>query len=146
MISKIIVYFAAVTLLAASGWAQGRGQNAQNEIKAVLYKQEAAWNKGDTETFLEGYATDTIFVGDKVTRGLDEVRVRYQTSYPTIASMGHLTFSDLEVHLLDANSAFVIGHWHLERKPADGGDAGGVYTLVLHKTAKGWKIVLDHTT
>src|ERR1700739_2062664 len=84
---------------------------AENEVKAVLYRQQAAWNKGDTETFLQGYATNTIFVGDKITRGLEEVRVRYQTRYPTIGSMGRLTFSDLEVHMLGADNAFVIGRW-----------------------------------
>jgi uncharacterized protein (TIGR02246 family) len=142
MISKIIVCFAALGSLCA----QTPARTAENEIKGVLYRQEAAWNKGDTETFLQGYASDTIFVGDKITRGLDEVRVRYQSRYPTISSMGHLTFSDLEVHMLGAEGAFVIGHWKLERKAEDGGEVGGVYSLVFRRTAKGWKIVLDHTT
>ncbi|HML17187.1 MAG TPA: DUF4440 domain-containing protein [Bryobacteraceae bacterium] len=118
----------------------------EDEIKAVLYRQQAAWNRGDTETFLQGYASDTIFVGDTITRGLDEVRVRYQTRYPTISSMGHLTFSDLEVHLLGVTSAYVIGRWRLERPAANGGDVGGVYTMVFRKTAKGWKIIVDHTS
>ena len=149
MISKIIVCFAAITLLRAQTpgprSTAASAQTAQNEIKAVLYRQQTAWNKGDTETFLQGYAPDTIFVGDKITRGLEEVRVRYQTRYPTISSMGRLTFSDLEVHMLGSESAYVIGHWQLERKAEDGGEAGGVYTLVFHRTPKGWKIVLDHT-
>jgi uncharacterized protein (TIGR02246 family) len=133
-------------LLALIGWtAIAAPPTAENEIKAVLYRQQAAWNKGDTETFLQGYATNTIFVGDKITRGLEEVRVRYQTRYPTIGSMGKLTFSDLEVHMLDAENAFVIGRWRLERKAEDGGDTGGVYSLVFKKTPGGWKIVLDHT-
>jgi uncharacterized protein (TIGR02246 family) len=143
------VCFAAITLLRAQTPAHRppapSAQTAPNEIKAVLYRQQTAWNKGDTEGFLQGYAADTIFVGDKVTRGLDEVRVRYQTRYPTISSMGRLTFSDLEVHMLGSESAYVIGHWQLERKAEDGGEAGGFYTLVFHRTPKGWKIVLDHT-
>ena len=146
MISKIIVCFSAIAFFVVFLEAQTPGHTAQNEIKAVMYRQQAAWNKGDTETFLQGYASDTIFVGDKITRGLEEVRVRYQTRYPTISSMGRLTFSDLEVHMLGAENAYVIGHWRLERKAEDGGDTGGVYTLVFRRTPKGWKIILDHTS
>lgn len=139
MISKIAFFFATVTV-----FAQAPGP--ESAIKAVLYKQQAAWNRGDTETFLQGYDAKTIFVGEKITRGLDEVRVRYQTRYPTVASMGHLTFSDLEVHMLGVDHAYVIGHWRLERKADAGGEAGGVYTLLFSRTPAGWKIVLDHTT
>ena len=85
-------------------------------------------------------------MGEKITRGLEEVRVRYQTHYPTRASMGKLTFSDLEVHMMDAAHAYVIGHWRLERNHEGGGDTGGVFSLLFQKTAKGWKIILDHTS
>ena len=136
----------ALLVLIAASSSRAAEPAAETEIKAVLYHQQTAWNKGDTETFLQGYASDTIFVGDKITRGLEEVRVRYQTRYPTISSMGHLTFSDLEVHMLGATDAFVIGHWRLERKLQDGGDTGGVFSLVFRKTSKGWKIILDHTS
>jgi ketosteroid isomerase-like protein len=60
--------------------------------------------------------------------------------------MGVLTFSNVEVHPLDAHFATVIGKFHLERTSAGGGNAGGFYSLVLEKTTAGWKIVLDHTT
>jgi len=147
MISKIGLFFATVTILAQTPHPEGATKASPDAaIKAVLYRQQAAWNRGDTETFLQGYDSKTVFVGDKITRGLDEVRVRYQTRYPTVSSMGHLTFSDLEVHMLGIDHAYVIGHWRLERKPEAGGDVGGVYTLVFAKTAQGWKIVLDHTT
>jgi uncharacterized protein (TIGR02246 family) len=139
MITKILLCFATVAILDAQ-----TGPDA--EIKAVLYRQQAAWNRGDTETFLTAYDAKTVFVGDKVTRGLDEVRVRYQTRYPTVASMGHLTFSDIEVHVISIDHAYVIGHFHLDRTPEAGGDTGGFYTLLLRKTAAGWKIILDHTS
>ena len=115
-------------------------------IKAVLNRQVVDWNRGDTEGFLLGYATDTVFVGEKITRGLEQVRVRYQTHYPTRASMGKLTFSDLEVHMMGAAQAYVIGRWRLERAAEGGGDTGGVFSLIFRKTEKGWKIVLDHTS
>jgi uncharacterized protein (TIGR02246 family) len=162
IISKSVLFFAAVAAVAqppAPAPAQPPAKSpakaspnavvpasAEAQIRAVLFRQEAAWNRGDTETFLEGYAPNTTFVGDKITRGLNELRVRYQSHYPTIASMGHLTFSDLEVHPAGADYAYVIGHWRLERAAEGGGDTGGNFTLIFRKTEKGWKIILDHTT
>src|SRR5215813_14275530 len=132
MISKLLVFFAMIAA------AQTPGVEAQ--IKSVLDRQVVDWNRGDTEGFLLGYDPKTIFVGEKITRGLDQVRVRYQTHYPTRASMGTLTFSDIEVHMLGPTSAFVIGRWRLERSQEAGGDTGGVYSLLFRKTEKGWKI------
>jgi ketosteroid isomerase-like protein len=60
--------------------------------------------------------------------------------------MGVLSFTNIEVHPLDARFATVIGNFHLERNAAGGGNADGFYSLVLEKTVAGWKIVLDHTT
>jgi uncharacterized protein (TIGR02246 family) len=115
-------------------------------IRAVLERQAFDWNRGDTEGFLTGYAPETVFVSDKITRGLEEVRVRYQSVYPTRASMGKLTFSDIEVHSIDASNAYVIGRFRLQRDADSGGDTQGVYTLLFKRTPKGWKIVLDHTS
>jgi len=138
ILTKTVLMFAAATALAQPG--------PEAQIRAVLTRQQEAWNHGDTEKFLQGYASNTTFVGDKVTHGLTELRVRYQTHYPTVASMGHLTFSDVEVHMLGEGYAYVIGRWRLERSAEAGGDTGGIYTLILRKTEKGWRIILDHTT
>ena len=59
--------------------------------------------------------------------------------------MGTLTFSELEVHSLSDNFAICLGKYHLDRAKNDGGNADGVFSLVL-ETEQGWKIVLDHTT
>jgi ketosteroid isomerase-like protein len=74
------------------------------------------------------------------------VRLRYQSHYPTRASMGTLTFSDIEVHSIDPNNAYVIGRFQLKRDAEGGGDTQGVYTLLFKRTPKGWKIVVDHTS
>jgi uncharacterized protein (TIGR02246 family) len=115
-------------------------------IRAILDRQVFDWNRGDTDGFLLAYAEDAIFVSDTITRGLDKLRARYQSHYPTRASMGKLTFSDLEIKTLDPNSAFVIGHFKLERDAEGGGDSHGVFTLLFKRGAKGWKIAVDHTS
>ena len=138
MISKLPVLFLLVTIL-------GRAATVEEQVRAVLDKQVAAWNRGDTDAFLEGYASDTIFVGEKMTRGVEDLKRRYQEHYPTRASMGKLSFYDLEIHTIDKDGAYVIGRWQLERDKEGGGNVSGVYSLVFRRTAIGWKIVLDHT-
>jgi uncharacterized protein (TIGR02246 family) len=138
MISKLPVLFLLVTNL-------GRAATVEESVRAVLDKQVGAWNKGDTEGFLDGYASDTVFVGEKMTRGVEDLKKRYQEHYPTRASMGKLSFYDLEIHPMGKDYAYVIGKWQLERDKEGGGNVSGVYSLVFRRTAIGWKIVLDHT-
>ena len=69
----------------------------------------------------------------------------YTTNFGTAETRGVLEFSGLEMHVLDARFATVIGRFHLVRTAAGGGDSGGPFSLVLEKTAAGWKIILDHT-
>ena len=59
--------------------------------------------------------------------------------------MGTLAFSDLEPHILDEHFAIALGKYHLTRSKKGGGDADGLFSLVLEKTPAGWKIILDHT-
>jgi uncharacterized protein (TIGR02246 family) len=142
MISKNFLCLSALMMMfAAAAWA-----TTDSEIRAVLDKQAADWNRGDTDGFLTGYAPDAIFVSDKVTRGLEQLRVRYQSHYPTRASMGTLTFTDLEIHTIDLTHVLVIGRFHLKRDADGGGDATGMYTLLFKKTPTGWKIAVDHTS
>jgi ketosteroid isomerase-like protein len=70
----------------------------------------------------------------------------YKHNYHTKASMGTLGFSELEVHPLNDSFAICLGKYHLDRTKKEGGPADGSFSLVLEKTADGWKIVLDHTT
>jgi len=138
MISKLPVVFLLVAVLSSAA-------SVDAEVKDVLNKQVAAWNRGDTDAFLEGYAADTVFVGEKMTRGIEDLKKRYQQHYPTRASMGKLSFYDLEIHPMGKDYAYVIGRWQLERDQEGGGNVSGVYSLVFRKTSIGWKIVLDHT-
>jgi ketosteroid isomerase-like protein len=117
-------------------------------VRAVLTKQVDDWNRGDLDTFAAGYknSPDILFIGATVRRGYQGMIASYRKNYPNKAAMGVLTFSNLEVHPLDARFATVLGNFHLERTAAGGGNADGYYSLVMEKTSAGWKIVLDHTT
>jgi len=60
--------------------------------------------------------------------------------------MGTLKFSELEVRLLGAEYAVVLGRFDLARSAAGGGAANGRFTLVLKRGPGGWKILHDHTS
>ena len=115
-------------------------------IRAVLDAQRDAWNRGDIEGYMDGYdrSTDTVFIsGDNVTRGWQTVLERYKKSYDTREKMGVLTFSELEINLLNQTSAVVLGRWMLKRV---NDEPRGRFTLIFKRTKKGWKIVHDHTS
>jgi uncharacterized protein (TIGR02246 family) len=121
-------------------------QQTDKAIRAVLATQQAAWNRGDIPAFLEGYwnSPELTFSGsDGIVRGYDGLLERYRKSYPDAAAMGKLDFSELEVRVLGADSALVLGHWHLKRAS---GDIGGVFTLVFCRFSAGWRIIHDHTS
>jgi len=117
------------------------------EIRAVLDAQQAAWNRGDIDGFMQGYerSPNTTFVsGDGVMRGWQKVLDQYKRSYDTRAKMGTLVFSELEITPLGGDAAVVMGRWELVR--ADD-RPNGRFTLILRRTPRGmWHIVLDHTS
>lgn len=115
-------------------------------IQAALERQQAAWNRGDVNAFLEGYwpSPELTFSGSGgITRGFAGVEERYRKNYPDRAAMGELQFSGLEFRFLGPDAALVLGHWHLTREK---GNVGGVFSLVWQRFPQGWKIVHDHTS
>jgi ketosteroid isomerase-like protein len=120
--------------------------NALTQIRSVLQAQQDAWNRGDIDGFMNGYArsTSTVFIsGDTVRRGWQTVRDRYRKKYSSRAKMGTLMFSDLEITLLSSDSAVASGRWKLKRA---NDQPHGRFTLILKRLPEGWRIVHDHTS
>jgi uncharacterized protein (TIGR02246 family) len=120
----------------------------QLDVIKVLLAQEEAWNRGDLEAFAQTYkdSPDTLLISGTVSRGYAGLLDAYRKNYPDRPSMGTLSFSELEARPLDERFAVVVGHFSLERSKKEGGNAQGIFSLVLEKTAAGWKIIVDHTT
>lgn len=133
-------------ILAATAEENEDPARIEEEVRAVLQKQENAWNRGDVDAFMDGYARSpaTLFVsGDTVTRGWETVRDRYKKKYASAELMGKLTFSELQFTAARPDLAIVIGRWELKRKDDQ---PHGRFTLILRHLSEGWRIVQDHTS
>jgi ketosteroid isomerase-like protein len=120
--------------------------NSVAEIQSVLSAQQDAWNRGDIDAFMNGYArsASTVFVSqDEVGRGWETVRDRYRVKYSDRAKMGTLSFSDIEVTMLSPDAAVVLGSWRLKRA---NDEPHGRFTLIFKRLPEGWRIVHDHTS
>src|SRR5207249_10191863 len=92
--------------------------NALTQIRSVLQAQQDAWNRGDIDGFMNGYArsASTVFISeDTIRRGWETVRERYRKKYSDRAKMGTLAFLDLEIMLLSPDAGVVLGRWSLKR-------------------------------
>jgi ketosteroid isomerase-like protein len=135
----------ALLLPAIAAAAEHVSANDLAAIRAVLDQQAAAWNRGDIDAYMAGYAQsdDTMFVGTDVTRGWTKVRDRYKAKYDSPAKMGTLVFSDLDLRPVGKDDVIVTGAWKLTRE-AD--TPHGRFTLIFHRRAEGWRIVYDHSS
>lgn len=121
--------------------------NQDNEqIRRVLIIQEKSWNAGDIKGYMAGYKqSDSLRFasGGNVTYGWETTLERYQRGYPDKASMGTLTFSNIDIKLISPDAALVFGKWELER---ENDHPWGLFTLIFNRTIDGWKIIHDHTS
>ena len=139
----IIFYTLGAAMVSA---APAQTQNATAQIRSVLRAQQDAWNRGDIDGFMNGYArsASTVFVSeDTIRRGWETVRERYRKKYSDRAKMGRLTFSDLEITLLSPDAAVVLGRWSLKRA---NDQPHGRFSLIFKRLPEGWRIVHDHTS
>ncbi len=119
----------------------------RTSIIGVIEAQAAAWNKGDLDGYMAGYAKidQLVFTsGGKIRRGYQATYDAFQTKYAQDKSkMGHLEFDILEVQPLGADGAVVLGNWKLTGSPSDG---GGVFSVVVERRPEGWRVIHDHTS
>ena len=124
-----------------------KAELAEQAIRKVLDDQAKAWNKGDLEGFMAGYWKSpelTFSSGGDRTKGWQATLERYRKRYQAKGQrMGKLTFREVEVEVLAADSAWARGRWRVVRGKET---LEGLFTLVLKKMPKGWFIVHDHTS
>ena len=154
VISALLLILVGASAVVASGQQdsastqKGDKRDAKTiaALRAVLDAQVEAWNRGDIEGFMEGYARsgDTVFVsGDNVMRGWQTVLDRYKKTYDSREKMGRLAFTELEIKIISKDAAVALGRWELTRATDT---PHGRFTLIFRHTNEGWRIVHDHTS
>jgi len=137
--------FAAMFLATALGLAlPARAADVCTEIGAFMAQSARDWNAGNLDAFMHGYENSpaTVYVGAKtIFHGYAAIRGHYASHYGK--TMGVLSFSGLDVRSLGPEYAVAVAHWHLAM--TDGSHPTGIFSLVLHRSASGWHIVVDHS-
>lgn len=119
--------------------------NDVNDIKLVMNEQEAAWNNGDIEGFMNGYwkSDSLMFIGKNgIKYGWQTTLDNYKNSYPDKETMGKLNFEILKLDVQES-SAYMLGKWKLLRIKDE---IGGYFTLYWKKINGKWLITIDHTS
>ncbi len=117
---------------------------AEEKIRAVLAAQQAAWNEGSINAFMEGYwKSDSLqFIGSGIRKGWQATLEGYKKSYPTREAMGTLDFEIWQVSKISADAYLVTGKYTLHRI---NGELTGPFTLIFRKKNGEWVAVYDHT-
>jgi uncharacterized protein (TIGR02246 family) len=137
------IFVALLILLSIPSLSQ---TNDETEVRNVLAKQNAAWNRGDIDAFMVGYweSDSLMFIGQSgVTYGYKKTLANYKKNYPDTTVMGKLTFTLIQVKQLSPEYFHVTGKYYLTRTI---GDASGHFTLVFRKIYGKWVIVSDHSS
>lgn len=139
---SLILFSVALVLTAAAPGPE----KTITHIQGLMDLQEAAWNRGDIDAFMEPYwhSEELTFIGKNgVTKGWQQTLDNYKKSYPDKAAMGNLTFTNLHMEQVGKKSVYVVGKWHLAR---EAGDLEGHYTLMWKRMGGEWVIVSDHSS
>jgi ketosteroid isomerase-like protein len=115
-------------------------------IMNVLNSQVISWNKGNIDSFMDGYikSNDLVFSGSGgPIYGWENTKERYLKSYPNRKIMGKLSFDIKRIRKVSKNVAYLIGEYHLKRSIED---SHGHFTLIWKKIKGKWYIVSDHTS
>ena len=117
-----------------------------DDISQVIQEQEAAWNRGDLDGYMQGYWNNDkmrFVSGDKFRYGWESTLAAYKKNYPDKATLGILKFTIKDIKMLSNYAAMVVGRWQLTRAKDQ---PHGVFTLLVEKIDDRWVITHDHTS
>jgi ketosteroid isomerase-like protein len=132
--------------ITVSAQDQAKSSDLTEVLTGILSTQADAWNEGDLVKFMDAYWNSeelTFSGGGNTTRGWQATLDRYRRNYGDKETMGHLTFSELEVTPLGTDAAMMLGRFNLL---VQGKNSGGNFTLVWRKMDGRWQIIHDHSS
>lgn len=118
---------------------------AEVKIRAILAKQQDAWNAGDIDLFMEGYwRSDSLqFIGSSIRYGWQQTLNNYKKNYSTRELMGRLEFEIWQIVPHSDDTYLLTGKYTLFRA---NDQPTGPFTLIFKKKNGEWVIVYDHTS
>jgi ketosteroid isomerase-like protein len=112
---------------------------------AVMQKSAADWNKGDLAGFMDSYDDSATMMSRHGLIGKDSMAIHYrQTYFKEGAARQQLTFDRFTTTPLAGNYVLLTGRFTLDGNKLP--TLSGWFSLVCVRTAKGWKILHDHTS
>ncbi|HTE54119.1 MAG TPA: nuclear transport factor 2 family protein [Kofleriaceae bacterium] len=143
----LLVALAALSSAAACATTHQFTATDRTTVASLLEHQRQAWNRGDLDGYMSGYAItpDLVFTAEtKIRRGFQQTRASYRKRYgANRAAMGTLQLQILDIQPAGPDAAVVLGRWRLRNTPSA---ARGVFTVVLERRPEGWRIIHDHTS
>lgn len=141
---KQLILILALILCITPLWAGDTGKDIVT-IRSIMDNQVAEWNKGNVDGFMAGYWKSekmTFQSGNRRLLGYDALAAMYKKNYAG-TKMGTLTFKDIEIKPLEKNLYLVLGRWNVKTKEKV---QEGLFTLIIRKIDKQWKIIHDHSS
>ena len=106
--------FLLLMMFAPFAYAQHHHNPDKAAILQVIKKQQASWNNGNIDGFMEGYwnSPELRFLSKNGLRyGWQSVMDNYKKNYDTKEKMGQLVLDILTTELFNNESALVIVKW-----------------------------------
>ena len=118
----------------------------ETDIRVLIARMEAAWNRGDFRGYMEGFANPgVVFVsGGRIQDGWQGTLDHYVRDYGGAPERrGQLHFYDIGVEMLAPHVAMLVSHYRLTRpeRPQQ-----GINTRLMRKLGGRWVIALNHVS
>jgi uncharacterized protein (TIGR02246 family) len=136
----------ALPALAAAACVTATPSDAEAEIRALIARMEAAWNRGDFAGYMEGFWNPgVVFVsGGRFQDGWQGTLDHYVRDYGGAPERrGELHFDIVSIDMLAPDAAMLISNYRLDRPQRP---QVGVNTRLMRKIEGRWVIAMNHVS
>ena len=145
---KILVMATTVASIACAAQMHSGFQSGSDAaaIKATLDTTAAGWNRGELPVYLSAYVDSATAMGSNgLVRGVSGIEAQMRAGFwRTGRPLQTLSYDHLEIRPIGPDQAIVTGQYIL----TGGGrpDRTGWFTTIWVRTARGWRMVQDHSS
>lgn len=141
------MFFALAFLAALAAAPVAKAQSADEaEIRAVIARMEAAWNRGDFRGYMEGFWNPgVVFVSrGRFQDGWQGTLDHYIRDYGgSPERRGELHFDIVSIEMLAPDAAMLISNYRLQRPE---NPQVGINTRLMRKIDGRWVIAMNHVS